>query len=783
MPFGPGVCAGAADTREWDIAQGGCAPRAASTEHAQVGVRSRRSPAAPSAGRGESVSEPATMEKYEILYQLRPGALGVNLVVEETETKVKHVIKQVECIDEHQANEALEELMPLLKLQHTHIAVYKELFITWNEEISSLFLCLVMEFNKVSFQNVIERKRKAKEVIEPKWLQDVLGQVLDALEYLHQLDIIHRNLKPSNIVLVSSSHCRLQELSCHTLMVDEAKWNVRAEEDPRHKSWMAPEALEFSFSQKSDIWSLGCIILDMTSCSFVEDTEAMHLRKSLRQGPGILNGVLKTMEMKQIPDANIFVGLLPLMLQINPLDRITIRDVIDITFVRNSFKSSCVTLFLHRPMVPEFITDMLLGSNVASILEVMQNFSSQPEVQLRAMKKLLVMPEDELGLPWPLELVEVVVAVMRRHERIADVQLSACSLLLRCLGQGLIRDPEAEVPCDSAVLSTLLKTLRSHPKLEQLTASVYSLLTITTSQASALEELQKAGLFEHILEHLVSARENRDMCINGLGLLWSLLVDAVIVDKAPLEKAPALIIQVLGSYPTDAEMAEAGCAVLWLLSLLGCIGESQFEQVAAVFLQSIHLCQDRVLLVNNAYRGLASLAKESELVAFQVVVQEDTGGLGLIKETYQLYKDDPEVVENLCMLLAHLASYSENPLLTPFPCHGSQWSEVPCSALTGQVEGAHRADSPPLCNPMELPVHPSSSAVHCAPGAILAKGDAKGLGIIGIPGWDPGLTASALPQRRSCRSWCPKESRPWPRRSRSASPLAWSWFLMWKKCS
>ncbi|XP_053414137.1 serine/threonine kinase-like domain-containing protein STKLD1 isoform X9 [Nycticebus coucang] len=623
----------------------------------------------------------ALASSIEILYQLRPGALGVNLVVEETETKVKHVIKQVECIDEHQANEALEELMPLLKLQHTHIAVYKELFITWNEEISSLFLCLVMEFNKVSFQNVIERKRKAKEVIEPK------------------------------------------------------------------------------------------------------DTEAMHLRKSLRQGPGILNGVLKTMEMKQIPDANIFVGLLPLMLQINPLDRITIRDVIDITFVRNSFKSSCVTLFLHRPMVPEFITDMLLGSNVASILEVMQNFSSQPEVQLRAMKKLLVMPEDELGLPWPLELVEVVVAVMRRHERIADVQLSACSLLLRCLGQGLIRDPEAEVPCDSAVLSTLLKTLRSHPKLEQLTASVYSLLTITTSQASALEELQKAGLFEHILEHLVSARENRDMCINGLGLLWSLLVDAVIVDKAPLEKAPALIIQVLGSYPTDAEMAEAGCAVLWLLSLLGCIGESQFEQVAAVFLQSIHLCQDRVLLVNNAYRGLASLAKESELVAFQVVVQEDTGGLGLIKETYQLYKDDPEVVENLCMLLAHLASYSENPLLTPFPCHGSQWSEVPCSALTGQVEGAHRADSPPLCNPMELPVHPSSSAVHCAPGAILAKGDAKGLGIIGIPGWDPGLTASALPQRRSCRSWCPKESRPWPRRSRSASPLAWSWFLMWKKCS
>lgn len=42
-----------------------------------------------------------------------------------------------------------------------------------------------------------------------------------------------------------------------------------------------------------------------------------------------------------------------------------------------------------------------------------------------------------------------------------------------------------------------------------------------------------------------------------------------IVDKAPLEKAPGLIAGLLAAYPVDAEMAEAGCAVLWLLSLLG----------------------------------------------------------------------------------------------------------------------------------------------------------------------------------------------------------------------
>ncbi|XP_045372226.2 serine/threonine kinase-like domain-containing protein STKLD1 isoform X3 [Camelus bactrianus] len=548
--------------------------------------------------------------------------------------------------------------MPLLQLQHAHVSVYQELFVMWNSEISSLFLCLVMEHHEGSFQTVIEKKRATKTVIDSRWLQNMLGQVLDALEYLHQLDIIHRNLKPSNIALVSSDHCRLQDLSSNTLMADRAKWNIRAEEDPFQKSWMAPETLSFSFSQKSDVWSLGCIILDMASCSFVDATEAMLLRKSTRSSPDGLRGVLRTMEERKVPDAKIFNSLLPLMLQNNPSERITIRDVIHITFVSHNFRSSSTALALHGPMVPLPIIDTLLETNVASIL----------------------------GLPWPMELVEMLVGIMKQHERVPDVQLCACSLLLRTLGHALAQDPAAVVPSDSAITPVLLSVMRSHPEKQELLVLVYGLLAIVASQEPATDELQKAGLFEHILEHLDTFSRNRDICINGLSLLWALLVDAVIVDKAPLEKAPGLIAEVMATYPADVEMAEAGCAVLWLLSLLGeqpgapglagwtldprdeartgpsagCIEEHQFEEVVVLFLQSIRLCQDRVLLVNNAYRGLASLAEVSELAALQVVMpEEDSSGLTLLQETYQLHRDDPEVVESICVLLAQLASYDD----------------------------------------------------------------------------------------------------------------------------
>ncbi|KAG3288271.1 serine/threonine kinase like domain containing 1, transcript variant X2 [Ictidomys tridecemlineatus] len=602
------------------------------------------------------------MEKYQILYQLSPGALGVNLVVEELATEAKLVIKQVECLDEHHTNEALEELRPLLKLQHAHISLYQELFITWNSEVSSLSLCLVMEYSQGSLQMVIQSKREEKAVMDPKWMQEILGQMLDALEYLHQLSIIHRNLKPSNISLVSKNHCKLQDLSCNALMTHRAKWNVRAEEDPFQKSWMAPEALDFTFSQMSDVWSLGCIMLDMASCSFLNATEAMHLRKSLRQNSGSLKAILKTMEEKHIPDVETFSDLLPLMLQINPLDRITIKAVVHMTFVSGSFKSSCVAVTLHQQVVPEIITSILLEGNVTSILEAMENFPSRPEVQLKAMKRLLQIPEDQLGLPWPMGLVEVVVTAMKLHERILDLQLCACSLLLRILSHVLVQDAEAQVPWDISIICSLLSIMRSHSDSEQLIIQGYSLLTIISSQGGlqVSEELQKAGLFELILEHLHRFSKDRDICFSALGLLWSLLVDAIIVNKDPVVKIPALVIQVLDTHPTDAEIAEAGCAVFWLLSLLGCMSEWQFEKVVELLLQSIRLSQERVLLVNNAYRGLASLAKVSELAAFRVVMPQDGGsGLTLLQETYQLYKDDPEVVENLCMLLAHLSSYKE----------------------------------------------------------------------------------------------------------------------------
>ncbi|NXD09228.1 STKL1 protein, partial [Nothocercus nigrocapillus] len=144
-------------------------------------------------------------------------------------------------------------------------------------QISSLFLCLVMQHSgQGDLLSLIKEKRQKSEKITDKVILKFLGQMVDALFYIHEQNIIHRNLKPSNILVTDEVSFMLCDFSTEALMTDEMKWKIRVEESRYFiylfiylitcKSWMAPETLSFSFSEKSDIWSLGCILLDMMTC-------------------------------------------------------------------------------------------------------------------------------------------------------------------------------------------------------------------------------------------------------------------------------------------------------------------------------------------------------------------------------------------------------------------------------------------------------------------------------------------------------------------------------------
>lgn len=106
-----------------------------------------------------------------------------------------------------------------------------------------------------SLRQTIEQFRHIPEALVARYI----SHVLEGLEYLHSKDTSHNNLKASNILLTNG----VVKLTDFGLSAQISNLHI---ED--HPWWSAPEVLESrEFSQKSDIWSLGCTIVELITGS------------------------------------------------------------------------------------------------------------------------------------------------------------------------------------------------------------------------------------------------------------------------------------------------------------------------------------------------------------------------------------------------------------------------------------------------------------------------------------------------------------------------------------
>ncbi|KAM9595374.1 serine/threonine kinase-like domain-containing protein STKLD1 isoform 5-T5 [Morphnus guianensis] len=568
------------------------------------------------------------MEKYEVLEQLQPGALGTMLVVElKTEKGVekKCIIKQVECIEEKQANEALKEARDLLKLHHSNICAYKELFVTWDNEISSLFLCLVMQHSgQGDLSSVIKEKRQKSEKIADMVIVKFLGQMVDALFYIHKQSIFHRNLKPSNILVTGEASFMLSDFSTETLMTDEMKWKIRVEENS--KSWMAPETFVFSFTEKSDIWSLGCILLDMTTCFGLNAEEITSLLQDIRQDTSRLEGVLTLMQNGDNSSLPLF-PILFMMLQIEPSMRPTAKDLTDVPFIRECLTVAGASSVKLKKSLPPKIIDVLLEGGIESVL----------------------------ALPYLRTFTELITFAMKTHVDSLKLQVDGCSLLLEILSQ----EQDVVMALDENVTSSLLDTVRKYSENEELLSLVCTLLMMISASEVAAENLRKVGVIPDLLSILRNFLHNEKICLSCCGVLWSLAVSENNVDQALLKSAVPVTSAVLQEHLQNGRVTESACSALWALSLQGCLTENEYEPTTALLLDVLRMNPERPVLVKNACLALASLLRLSEISALRFITDSKGSGINVIKDAYHLHFDDLEVVESICMLANEMVQYDE----------------------------------------------------------------------------------------------------------------------------
>ena len=93
----------------------------------------------------------------------------------------------------------------------------------------------------------------------------VTKQVLLGLKYLHNNNIIHRDLKADNLLLDLDGTCKISDFGISKKISDIYANNANMSMKGTI-FWMAPEVIDNEaqgYSAKVDIWSLGCVVLEM----------------------------------------------------------------------------------------------------------------------------------------------------------------------------------------------------------------------------------------------------------------------------------------------------------------------------------------------------------------------------------------------------------------------------------------------------------------------------------------------------------------------------------------
>eukprot|EP00324_Dicrateria_rotunda_P002262 CAMPEP_0206160778 /NCGR_PEP_ID=MMETSP1474-20131121/7084_1 /ASSEMBLY_ACC=CAM_ASM_001110 /TAXON_ID=97495 /ORGANISM="Imantonia sp., Strain RCC918" /LENGTH=326 /DNA_ID=CAMNT_0053562319 /DNA_START=501 /DNA_END=1478 /DNA_ORIENTATION=+ len=200
-------------------------------------------------------NESTIIGNYQLGQRLGKGAFGVVYKGLDLKSGQFVAIKQIEK-DKVDSKSMMKEINFLKTFNHPNIVSYVTLMQTEKH------LNLVLEFvDSGSLSQVL-----AGYGFFPESLAAIYTvQVLKGLSYLHQRNVIHRDIKGGNILITRDGSIKLADFGIATV----------ASSNPRHSLvegspyWMAPEAIEMSCAPttKSDIWSLGCTLIELiTGC-------------------------------------------------------------------------------------------------------------------------------------------------------------------------------------------------------------------------------------------------------------------------------------------------------------------------------------------------------------------------------------------------------------------------------------------------------------------------------------------------------------------------------------
>ena len=215
--------------------------------------------------------------------RLGSGGFGVVYKVKDEATSRVYALKDILCSCDsqpEQIQQAIREAQTLKRVCHENIIALEKA--EQLRDSQGLHMLILTEY--CSGGNLNKRLARASSPeLNFRWM----CQMAAALEYLHSSGVVHRDLKPDNVLLTATEDVKLADFGLareYTEMTTDSRQKlslrswvhryVKTQQDYMISRvgtpyWMAPEVFKGHYTEKADVFSLGAIFFAILERDFI----------------------------------------------------------------------------------------------------------------------------------------------------------------------------------------------------------------------------------------------------------------------------------------------------------------------------------------------------------------------------------------------------------------------------------------------------------------------------------------------------------------------------------
>mmetsp|Transcript_36903 Transcript_36903/g.85124 ORF Transcript_36903/g.85124 Transcript_36903/m.85124 type:complete len:425 (-) Transcript_36903:256-1530(-) len=204
-------------------------------------------------------------ERYQLVELVGQGAYGVVCAAKDEQSGEFVAIKKIENAFEYITftKRTLRELRILRHLRHENLIDVRNIFIPGvKQDFQDIYV--VSQLMETDLALILKGNQRLT-AIHCKFF---LYQILRGMKYVHSAKVIHRDLKPRNLLVNANSDLKICDFGLARVSFEDEEFQTCPMTEYVCTRWYrAPEVLcsWVNYSSAIDVWSIGCILAEMVA--------------------------------------------------------------------------------------------------------------------------------------------------------------------------------------------------------------------------------------------------------------------------------------------------------------------------------------------------------------------------------------------------------------------------------------------------------------------------------------------------------------------------------------